>query len=409
MSQLARRLGLADATAIGVASMVGAGVFAVWGPAAEAGGKWLPVGLVLAALVAWCNASSSAQLAAQYPSAGGTYVYGREQLGEWAGYVAGWSFVVGKTASAAAMAMVFSAYWAPEGWERIIAVAAIWAIVGINILGVTRTATAAKVLVSLAVVGILVALVTGWVDAPEPSVTFGFHPHQGSLYGILQAGGLLFFAFAGYARIATMGEEVVDPRRTIRRAIIGALAIALVLYALVAVTLLVRLGPDVMAGSRTPLQLLVEGHPVQQVVLAVGAMAASAGALLGLLSGIGRTGLAMARTGDLPRWFDHTSARFQTPHRLELVLAALLTVVVLLVDLRGAIGFSSFGVLLYYFVANASAHRQVGEHRRYHRAWQVLGAVLCALLVVTLPIVSVVIGMVVVGLGLVWRAAKPAQ
>lgn len=405
MSQLARRLRLGDAIAIGIASMVGAGVFAVWGPAADAAGSWLLVGLALAALVAWCNATSSAQLAAQYPSAGGTYVYGRERLGPWPGYLAGWSFVVGKTASAAAMAMVFSAYWAPEGWMKPVAVGIIWVLVVINILGATRTAQVAKVLVAIALVGILAALATGWFSSPAAAPS-GWA--DASLYGVLQSGGLLFFAFAGYARIATMGEEVVDPERNIRRAIITALLFTLGLYLLVAVSLLVLVGPERIAESTAPLALLVEGNPLARVVLVVGATAASAGALLGLLSGIGRTWLAMARTGDLPGFFNHTSERFKTPHRIEVTLGIVLTAVVLVADLRGAIGFSSFGVLLYYFVANVAAWTQEPEVRRYPKAWQVVGALLCLLLVATLPVVSVAGGLVVLALGIVWRLAKPA-
>ena len=405
VSQLARRLSLGDAIAIGIASMVGAGVFAVWGPAAEVAGDWLLVGLAIAAFVAWCNATSSAQLAAQYPSAGGTYVYGRERLGEWAGYVAGWSFVVGKTASAAAMAMVFSAYWAPDGWMRPIAIGVVWVMVLINILGATRTAQVAKVLVVIALVGILGAVTTGWVSAPSVA-SFGWV--DSTPYGVLQSAGLLFFAFAGYARIATMGEEVVDPQRNIGRAIIVALSATLVLYVLVGVTLLVRVGAAGLIDSTAPLSLLVGDHTVMRVILVLGATAASAGALLGLLSGIGRTWLAMARTGDLPRWFNHTSERFKTPHRVEITLGILLTFLLLIADLRGVIGFSSFGVLLYYFVANLAARTQDAEHRRYHRAWQITGAVLCLVLLLTLPILSLVGGVIVVALGIVWRLAKPA-
>lgn len=403
MSQLARQLRLGDAIAIGIASMVGAGVFAVWGPAAASAGNWLLLSLALAALVAWTNATSSAQLAAQYPSAGGTYVYGREQLGHWPGFLAGWSFVVGKTASAAAMAMVFSAYWAPPGWERWIAVGIIWVLVATNILGVTRTAQAAKVLVSVALVGIVVALAVGWIVPREGgSASFGWVAT--TPYGVLQAAGLMFFAFAGYARIATMGEEVIEPERNIRRAIISALAFTLVLYFVIGVTLLVQVGPAALAGHPAPLRLLVEGTPWAQALLAIGATAASAGALLGLLTGIGRTSLAMARTQDLPAWLNHTG-RYKTPHRIELILGALLTLIVMVADLRGAIGFSSFGVLLYYFVANCSAYTQVGARRRYHRAWQVLGAALCLLLVATLPLPSVIGGVIVVGVGSVWHLA----
>ena len=101
---LQRRLGLGDAVFIGLGSMVGAGVFAVWAPAADAAGTGLLIGLAIAAIVAFGNATSSAQLAAAYPTSGGTYAYGRAELGPWWGFVAGWGFVIGKIASCAAMA-----------------------------------------------------------------------------------------------------------------------------------------------------------------------------------------------------------------------------------------------------------------------------------------------------------------
>lgn len=403
-SELSRSLGLGDAIAIGVASMVGAGVFVVWQPAAQAAGDLLLVALVIAALVAWANATSSAQLAAQYPAAGGTYVYGRERLGPWPGYLAGWSFVIGKTASVAAMALAFAAYLAPSEWHKPVAIAAVWALVGINLLGITRTAQVAKVLASLALIGIVTALAVGW--STGGTAAFGWVEVTGGPYGVLQAAGLMFFAFAGYARIATMGEEVRDPERTIGRAIIAALVIVLVLYAVVGVSLLVLVGPEVLAASAAPLALLVEGSRLAQAVLVGGAAAAIAGALLGLLSGIGRTFLAMSREGDLPRFFDHTHPRTKVPHRVELLLGVVLTVVLLVADLRGAIGFSSFGVLLYYFVANVAAHTQDDEHRRHHKAWQAFGALLCLVLVATLPWQSILTGLAVLGVGVLWRLLR---
>lgn len=401
-SELSRSLNLSDAVAIGVASMVGAGVFVVWQPAAQAAGDLLLVGLGIAALVAWANATSSAQLAAQYPAAGGTYVYGRERLGPWPGYLAGWSFVIGKTASVAAMALALAAYVAPDGWHRTVAIAAVWALIAINLLGVTRTAQVAKVLVTLALIGIFTALGVGWFGGGS-SASFGWADATGGGYGVLQAAGLLFFAFAGYARIATMGEEVRDPERTIGRAVIAALVLVLVLYSLVGVSLLLLVGPDVLAASPAPLSLLVRGTPAAAATLTGGAAAAIAGALLGLLSGIGRTVLAMSREGDLPRSLDRTHPRTKVPHRVELLLGLVLTVVLLLVDLRGAIGFSSFGVLLYYFVANVSAYTQDDDHRRYPRGWQVFGAIVCLVLVITLPWPSVVAGVAVLAVGVLWR------
>ncbi|GAB2646041.1 APC family permease [Kribbella swartbergensis] len=395
---LARRLGVFDAVVIGVGSMVGAGVFAVWEPAAQAAGAGLLIGLVIAAVVAYCNAVSSAQLAAVYPVSGGTYVYGRERLGEWWGFAAGWCFVIGKTASCAAMALTFATYVVPDGgWlRRLVALLAVAALAAVNYRGVTRTARLTRILVScvlvvLALVVVLLFTADSHRDLPALTGT--------SVYGVLQAAGLLFFAFAGYARIATMGEEVREPQRTIPRAITIALAIAIGIYLLIGVALLRVLDP---ATATAPLAEAV-GAAWAQPVVRIGAALASLGALLALIAGIGRTSLAMARNGDLPTWLAAVHPRFQVPHHAELALAVVVGILVLSTDLRGVIGFSSFGVLLYYAIANASAFTQPADQRRWPRAVNVIGLVGCVVLAVTLPWTSAVAGAAVLALGLVLR------
>lgn len=392
---------------IGLGSMIGAGVFAAFAPAAEVAGTGLLVGLVIAALVAYGNATSSAQLAAQYPTSGGTYVYGRERLGQWWGFLAGWGFVIGKTASCAAMALTFAAYVAPAGWQRPVAVAAVVGLAAVNYRGITRTAGLTRVVVTVVLLALAVAvaagLIAGDADLGRATVDVG-----GSWFGVLQSAGLLFFAFAGYARIATMGEEVRDPGRTIPRAIQIALALAVALYAAVAVTILSVLGPDGVAATPAPLAAAVDasGWHWAAPVVRVGAAAASLGALLALIAGLGRTSLAMARENDLPRWLSAVHPRYRVPHRAEVVVAVVVCALVLTVDLRGAIGFSSFGVLLYYLVANLSAFSQDADHRRFPRALQVLGAVGCVVLVVTLPSTSVVAGLAVFAAGIGYRLAR---
>ena len=401
MPTLQRRLGTADAVFIGLGSMIGAGVFAAFAPAAQAAGSWLLLGLLIAAAVAICNALASAQLAARYPTSGGTYIYGREMLGPWWGFLAGWSFVIGKTASCAAMALTFAYYVAPDGWERPVAALAVLALATVNVFGVTRTALLARVLVIL----VIVALAVGITASTGAQQTLVWTLPHGP-YGVLQSAGLLFFAFAGYARIATMGEEVRTPSRTIPRAIVTALAMAVAVYAIVGVGLLSALGPTQLAASSEPLVDAVKagGHPELVPVIALGAALASLGALLGLIAGIGRTTLAMARESDLPHWLSVVHPRFGVPQRAELTVAAIVVVLVLTIDLRGAIGFSSFGVLLYYLIANLSALRQSG--RRYPRWIFVAGAAGCVLLVATLPLPSIIGGLIVLAVGLAYRAIR---
>lgn len=405
---LERRLGGADAVVVGLASMIGAGVYAVFAPAAAAAGSALLVGLALAAVVAYCNATASAQLAAQYPTSGGTYVYGRERLGPWWGFVAGWGFVVGKTASCAAMALTLAAYALPGPvWrERAVAAAVVVALTAVNLRGVTRTAGLARLLVagSLATLAVVVVIVLVSGDADMEQLTTGRVP--GGAYGVLQSAGLLFFAFAGYARIATLGEEVRDPRRTIPRAIGVSLAITVLVYALVAVAALTALGSEALAASATPLASAVEavGAAWAEPLVRIGAVLASAGALLALTAGVGRTALAMARDADLPAALASIDPRFGVPRHAQVAVGAAVVLLVCTTDLRGAIGFSSFGVLTYYAVANAAAFTQRGDERRHRRALNVAGLVGCVVLVATLPVESVVAGLALfaVGLGARW-------
>lgn len=389
--------------------MIGAGVFAAFTPAAAAAGSGLLIGLVVAAFVAFCNATSSAQLAAAYPTSGGTYVYGRERLGPWPGFLAGWGFVIGKTASAAAMAMTFAAYAAPQGWERPVAIAAVVVLTAVNYHGVTRTAGLTRVLVVAVLAALTIAIAAVWGGSGPD---FGSFVGDGLLasgwYGILQSAGLLFFAFAGYARIATMGEEVREPKRTIPRAISIALGITILIYAVIAVTLLAALGPDGVAATPTPLADAVNAGTLAWAapVVRVGAAVASLGALLALIAGLGRTSLAMAREHDLPPWLSAVHPRYKVPHRAEMALAAVICIIIAVADLRGAIGFSSFGVLLYYLVANIAAYTQPAEDRRYPRFLQVAGAVACVVLVATLPPISAGVGVLTFAVGIVYRLVR---
>jgi APA family basic amino acid/polyamine antiporter len=405
---LARRLGIGDAVVIGLGSMIGAGVFAAFAPAAAAAGSGLLIGLAIAAGIAYCNAVASAQLAAQYPTSGGTYVYGRERLGEWWGFLAGWGFVIGKTASCAAMAITFAAYAVPEPLvaQRLVAVAGVVALTAVNYRGISRTARLTRVLVAASLTALLVVVVVIAASgrANPGNLGLGGIGNDG-VYGVLQAAGLLFFAFAGYARIATLGEEVREPERTIPRAIPLALAITVAIYLAVGASALLAAGPATLAATSQPLAAAVEavGAAWALPVVRIGAVVASLGALLALIAGIGRTALAMARNGDLPRWLAAVHPRHRVPDHAELTLAVVVVGLVLITDLRGAIGFSSFGVLTYYAIANASAFSQDAHHRRWPRALNVVGLVGCVVLVATLPIESVLAGMLMFAVGLAGR------
>lgn len=397
VDRLPRRLGLRDAVVVGLGAMLGAGVFAALAPAARAAGSGLLLGLAVAAAVAYCNATSSARLAARYPESGGSYVYGRRRLGPFWGYLAGWSFVVGKTASCAAMALTFGSYVWPAHL-RIAAVLALVALTALNYQGVQRSAWATRVIVAVVLV-VLLAVVVGCLLGASSGHLRAF-PGTGA-HGVLQSAGLLFFAFAGYARIATLGEEVRDPERTIPRAVAVALGITVAVYALVAVSALLAAGPDGLAGSVAPLRTAVDAAGASRLapLVRIGGAVASFGALLALLLGVSRTALAMARGRHLPHTLAVVHARRGVPHRAEFAVAAVVLVLVCTTDLRSAIGFSSFGVLAYYAIANASAFTLRSDEGRPPRWLPVAGLLGCVVLAGSLPWPAVAGGVAVLAAG----------
>jgi APA family basic amino acid/polyamine antiporter len=404
--RLARGLGLGDAVVVGLGSMLGAGVFASFAPAAAAAGAGLLIALALAAMVAYCNGLATAQLAARYPESGGAYRYGRLRLGPVWGFLAGWGFVIGKTASCAAMALTFGAYTSPEH-PSVPAVAAVMVLTAVNYLGIARTASVTRLLVALtllALTAVAVAALGG--GHANPANFTGWT--SGGLTGITQAAALLFFAFAGYARIATLGEEVREPARIIPRAIPLALGIIVAIYATVGAAALAAVGPTALASSAAPLAVATESGTLSWLtpVVRIGGAVASAGALLSLLAGAGRTVLAMARDHELPHALAAVHPRYQVPHRAEIVLGLAIITIVAIADLRNAIGFSSFAILTYYAVANAASFTLPGRQRRWRRPLAVLGFTGCAVLALTLPLSAVLTGAAVLILGLLGRAVR---
>lgn len=400
--QLQRRLGVFDATSIGLGSMLGAGVFVVFAPAAGLAGNFLVLAVLLAGAVAYCNAVASAELAARYPSSGGTYVYGRERLGEWPGFVAGWGFVTGKTASCAAMALTFGHYVAPL-YAVPVAVAAVVALTIVNLFGITRTALLTRILLCVVLATLIFVAVAAFIG-PHPAAA-GAGTSTAGLGGVLPAAGLMFFAFAGYARIATLGEEVKDPERTIPRAILSALGGAFVIYVGLAVLLQMHLPGGQLGASTVPLldavlnSRLAAGAPLVQA----GAAAACLGALLALITGVGRTTLAMAREQDLPTPLARVGGRHTVPFVAELTVAAVVILLLLTTNVMTVVGFSSFGVLIYYAVTNAAAYTL--EERPYHAPkWlNVAGFLGCLLLAFTLPPASVLGMAMVLAVGVTGR------
>ena len=406
-SRLARRLGTSDAVIVGLGAMIGTGVFVVWQPAAERAGAWLLAGLAVAAFVAFCNATSSAQLAAVHPQAGGTYVYGRARLSHAWGALAGYAFVFGKIASCATAAHAVGTYLWPEQ-SRAIAVGAVVLVTGVNLAGIERTARTTRWLVTVVtavLAAVVVAGLAGASDDGRQSLT--------AIVGaddVLASAALLFFAFAGYARIATLGEEVRDPARTIPRAVPVALAVVFVLYLAVGGAVLLALGPGGAADSARPITAVVEaaGAGWLAPVTTVGAAVAALAALLALVAGISRTAFAMAHERDLPTPLAAVHPTRRIPHVAEIVVGVAVVVAVLSGGLVAVLSFSAFSVLLYYAITNAAALRLRPDERRWPRWLAWAGLASCLLLAASLPWQTVVLGITALAIAMISRAVVRA-
>jgi APA family basic amino acid/polyamine antiporter len=276
------------------------------------------------------------------------------------------------------------------------------ALTAVNCLGVGKTAALTRVLVALVLAALALVVVTVW--SGEAADTSHLWPIESAgPFAILQSAGFLFFAFAGYARIATLGEEVVDPERTIPRAIPIALFLALAVYVVIGISALAGAGAAAIAASDAPLVTAVEAGRFARAapIVRIGAVLASLSVLLALIAGVGRTIFAMASNADLPRWFSAVHARHRVPHRAEIGTGLIVIVLVVLADVRTAIGFSSFAVLVYYAVANASAWTLAPKERLWPRCFATAGLVGCLLLTFTLPPVEVLAGCALLAAGLV--------
>jgi APA family basic amino acid/polyamine antiporter len=369
--------------------MLGAGVFAVWSPLLEVDGTSLIWAVAVAGAIATINALSTAQLAAAHPVAGGAYTFGVRELGPLTGFVAGAAFVLGKTASIAAIALTVAATLPVNlgsWWSRLLAAACVLAGWALNSRGITRTAAVASV-IAITVIVTVVVTSAGAISAGGPALQ-----HDPTVTGVLGGAALVFFAFAGYARIATLGQEVSYPSRTIPRAIVIALVITLVLYVLVAVAVSVTASSADVAA--------VAPWTSGSVAVRLVAAAAAFGSLVALMAGVGRTSMAMARQADLPPSLAVTN-RAGVPARAEAVSALMAIALTGVGSLSFAIAVSSVAVLVYYAVANLAAVRQ---HRRGGTAgfsipWQLsaVGVVVCVALVASLPWLAVAVAGVGIG------------
>ena len=403
---LRRDLKLLAAVGVGLGAIIGAGIFVVTGVAAGVAGPAFLVGLLLAGIVATFNALSSAQLAAAYPQSGGTYEYGYQVLHPWLGFAAGWMFLASKLAAGGTVALGFAGYLStliPGIPERPFAIAAVLLLTLINYIGIQKTGFINTAIVSISVLSLVIFVLAG-VPTFSPENFFPFAPT--GIYGILQSAALLFFAYTGYARLATLGEEVRNPRKTIPRAILMALGIAIILYSAVATIALGNIGANGMAASRSPIESAAGVFRWSQAtrVVVVGATTAMLGVLLSQILGISRMIFAMARRGDLPKSLSHVHPVHAIPDYGILLTSAVMLVVVLFGTLEMILATAAFTILLYYSITNLAALRMRLEDRLYPSWVSVFGLVSCVILAATLQpiIIASGIGLLIVGFLLRW-------
>ena len=376
-SRLHRALGVPGAVIVGLSAMLGTGVFAVWTPAWQLAGSALLVSLVIAAAVAMLNAVSTARLARVHPESGGAYAYGRLRLNRVAGMTAGGAFVIGKSASAAAASLTIGVYLWP-GHERLIACIALALALAIDLRGIVKSTRVNAVLV--AVVLTVVVSLTVAASVTLGSADVGLEPPTAvpsdSALAVVAAAGLLFVAFAGYARITVLGEEVRQPARTIPVAMVWSFVIVVVLYAAVGLTV-TRWGERGLDFGPASLESIAEalGSPPLRAIVMVGAVVGAGSVLVTLIAGMGRTIFAMAAQGDAPRALAHVS-RHRVPWKGAIAATALSAVVVLPGRLSWALGLSGICILTYYAVAHAASFTLPGPWI-LRRAIPVAGLLLC--------------------------------
>jgi basic amino acid/polyamine antiporter, APA family len=378
--------------------MLGAGVFVVFAPAAELAGSYLFLAIAVAGAVASLNARSMRQLSKVFPSAGGAYAFGTKYLSSSWGFLAGIAFILGKVGSVAAISLAAASYILPSAKVEV-AFASLALMTGINLLGINRTALGALVLSIPTIALLLLVGISGFQAVAVESQT------QSSIPGVLSASALIFFAFAGYARVATLGPEVKNPSVNIPKAITLSLVFVLALYFLVANALQAQLG-KALQFSIAPIQdfaaIALPWLPGELVVMV--AASACLGSLLSLLAGISRTAEAMAKDRELPRFIGLRSKRFNSPWVADLVILGIATALLVSGEITWTIGISSFAVLVYYAIANFAAFRQLSPKQPVARFLALIGAALCLAVGFFVPFESLLVVMLALVAAMGFRA-----
>ena len=403
--QLKRVIGLSGAMMMGLGSIIGTGVFVSLGIGAGIAGPSVLLAIMLAAGVAMCNGLSSAQLAANHPVSGGTYEYGHRWLNPSLGFTAGWMFLCAKSASAATAALGFAGYIAHAtgmGASLPLAVGVVVLVAVIALSGIERSNRVNIVIVSIVILALMIFVGTGFSSAVKNKAAFQPLFDGGKLTDLLQATALMFVAFTGYGRIATLGEEVAEPRRTIPRAVIVTLLISMALYLLVAFVGIGVNGFENLDGSLALASKSVSNAALPTVML-VGATVAMVSVLLNLVLGLSRVVLAMGRRGDLPKATARISESTSVPAVATVGVAVLIAGLVCVGDVKLTWSFSAFTVLVYYAITNLCAIRMKPGERLYPIWPAYLGLAACLTLAFFVDWEIWLTGLGLIIIGLAWR------
>lgn len=415
--RLNRVVRLPGAVLLGLGSILGTGVFVSLGIAAGVAGSALVPAVAFAGLLATANGLSSAQLAAAHPVSGGTYEYGYRYVHPLAGFVAGWMYLAAKSASAATAALGAVGYalhalgWPLSDAARVgLALAVVAVLTGLVAAGLKRSnvVNAALVGCTLAALAVFAFVAPSGVSSTVALQRLAVPVDAIDPRAVLGATALLFVAYTGYGRVATLGEEVVDPARTIPRAVVATLAVSAAVYLAVACAAVVAVGAPGFAAATgadgAPLQQILDavGRPTAARVVAFGAITAMLGVLLNLVLGLSRVLLAMARRADLPTPLAHVGDL--GPTRAVVTMGAVVGALVLVGDVRLTWSFSAVTVLAYYGLTNLAALRLPAADRRVPRAVPVAGLVGCFGLAAFVEPRVLVAAVAVLAAGLVLRA-----
>lgn len=385
---LLRSLTLKDAVGVGLGAIIGAGIFVVTGIAAGVSGPAFLVGLLVAGIIATFNALSSAQLASKYPHSGGTYEYGYILINPAFGFSAGWMFLVSKLAGAGFVAIGFGSYFyqlVPIASPITFSVLAVIFLTVANYFGIKKAGILNLVIVTITLLSLIYLAFSG-----IPEVNFeNFKPFAPfGIPGIAEAAALLFFAFTGYGRIATLAEEVTEPKKTIPKAIIITIVTAIILYSVISVVAIGVIGTENMASSTSPLQVVADAlnTPAISSIITIGASTAMLGVLLSQILGISRVMLAMGRRSDLPPFFKRIHKRYRVPHVGILITGFIILLLTLLGSFEFIVRAATFTILLYYSITNIAAIKQPKKDRMYGRLIPILGLIGCLAMSVSLPL-----------------------